>query len=134
MNFISLMLWALFDPLRVLPRWAENLNCKCKYLIKRTQLRGRGSQLSFNPLKLALSPQVVRKSTLLSKKVAFYGQNFQLLSALLSKFATRWEVSPIWACAVRRVLSEYISHTWIISGIRHHPPWTLFQGVYNIGT
>ena len=40
-----------------------------------------------------------------------FGQNFQLRSALISDIATRWEVSPIWACSARRVLSEYHSHT-----------------------
>ena len=41
----------------------------------------------------------------------FFCQNFQLQSALIPDFATRWEVPPIWACSARRVLSEYHSHT-----------------------
>ena len=45
------------------------------------------------------------------KKVSFFGQNIQLQSALIPEFATRWEVSPIWACPFRRVLSEYTRHT-----------------------
>ena len=51
----------------------------------------------------ALAPPVVRKQV--------FCQNFQLQSTLIPEFATRWEVSPIWACSACRVLSEYTSYT-----------------------
>ena len=46
-----------------------------------------------------------------SLKNVIFGSNFQLQSVLISEFPTRWEVSHIWACAPRGLLSEYISYT-----------------------
>ena len=47
-------------------------------------------------------------------------------SAIISEFATRWEVLPIWACAARRILSGYTSHT---SGsfLKLDPPGRIFR-------
>ena len=61
---------------------------------------------------VALAPLSCEKKNHYSrKKCHFFCQNFQLQSALISEFVTRWEVSHIRACSARRVLSEYTSHT-----------------------
>ena len=51
------------------------------------------------------------KIDIIAEKSAIFCQNFQLQSALITEFATRWEVSHIWACSARRALSEYTSNT-----------------------
>ena len=45
------------------------------------------------------------------KKCHFRAEIYKFQSALISELATRWEISPIWACSAHRVLSEYTSHT-----------------------
>ena len=51
------------------------------------------------------------KIDIIAEKMSFLGQSFQLQGALISEFAIRWELSSIWACSARRVLSEYAGHT-----------------------
>ena len=74
------------------------------------------------------------KIDLIAEKSVILGQNFQLQSALIPEFPTRLQVSPAWACAPRRVLSEYTSHT-LGSFLEYDlTPWTKFQGVSAAGT
>ena len=77
-------------------------------------------------------PQLWKK-IIIAEKVPIFGQNFQLQSDLIPEFATRWEVSHIWACSARWVLSEYTTHT-TGSFLEFDPPWTKFQSVYYIYT
>ena len=78
--------------------------------------------LSFKPLNGVLAPPVVRKHIFFSKFPTSKCPNSRICHLL--RGPTCMSVFS-WTSTIR--ISQ--SHTWIISGIRPLPPWTVFQGV-----
>ena len=72
------------------------------------------------------------ENDIIQEKKCHFWPNFQFKSALIPEFAKRCELTPIWACTARRVLSEYTSHTRGSFLELAPSPWTNFQGVLNV--